>query len=607
MAAKSLVAVRILEGVLVLEPWRFLPIDTYTSYNYGVLLKDILDKKYDQFKLDSLKKCMNYHFKEVIAGTSFSLTENIRGDSNTDLVGVVDVFKMSFFSISIEHDGSNCQACLPATSDRNRPNAFQVMMAAARVADNESNIPKVTEQPKNMKEQLMNEVLIFLSEMDCVFPANCGTGANSFVTKLCEMLYFLDGQYSKLEREIGKTKNVSDIFKKRFSGFNVPEKTKHRKRTLSNLSDKKLEHHAVSVREAIQSQVYLDSMAWAKVKLMILDVVDVVEQYCVNLRASRIKSKVSRETHRSEVETRTKTTILPVNKGRLHHALIEVERQVEQAEPYAPVSIREYLPVCGRRRVFEMVEELKHRGMKIAVNCFHYVHHVGGNQTSLHFVWKGRDGEDDGTAINLCMQVIMKIEREAPLYERRITKQHFHKAFGFVADPVALRAIFSELTSDNSAPVNLSAGEIDERFLYAMLCEDTEIMVNLRHQSPDTKKDTFRVFYETTERYLAEDIGVACQERRHGEQLYLAKAVSLKDLHQHVKDRVPADTKIPSVKWLRYQFQPINPLANTAKYYRGTMNIKMMVQKRQVRISEFVFPCDGVPPSFEFIKLLHFV
>ena len=65
--------------------------------------------------------------------------------------------------------------------------------------------------------------------------------------------------------------------------------------------------------------------------------------------------------------------------------------------------------------------------------------------------------------------------------------------------------------------------------------------------------------------------------------LYLAKAVSIKDLHKRVAERVPQGTAIPSVKWLRYQFQPINPRANTAKYYKGSMEIKMMVQKRQVR------------------------
>ena len=116
-----------------------------------------------------------------------------------------------------------------------------------------------------------------------------------------------------------------------------------------------------------------------------------------------------------------------------------------------------------------------------------------------------------------------------------------------------------------------------------MLCEDSSIIVDLRHQ-PQPKKDTFSKFFQATERYLSEDIGVAVQERRHGQELYLAKAVSLKDLHQRAKERVPEGTKIPLVKWMRYQFQPTNPHANTSKYYKGSMNIKIMVQKRQVSV-----------------------
>ena len=79
-------------------------------------------------------------------------------------------------------------------------------------------------------------------------------------------------------------------------------------------------------------------------------------------------------------------------------------------------------------------------------------------------------------------------------------------------------------------------------------------------------------------------VGVACQERRHTELLYLAKAVSFRDLLETVKGLVPEGTPIPSKQWLRYQFQPINPRAKTAKYFKAKMIIKMMVQKRQVPI-----------------------
>ena len=95
------------------------------------------------------------------------------------------------------------------------------------------------------------------------------------------------------------------------------------------------------------------------------------------------------------------------------------------------------------------------------------------------------------------------------------------------------------MTSDQSAATSLTEKQVDDRFQYALLCEEPDILADLRHQPKERKSDTFTAFFKEAEKYLAEDVGVACQERRHGEQLYLAKAVSIRDLHDRVKERVP--------------------------------------------------------------------
>ncbi|CAB4025589.1 Hypothetical predicted protein [Paramuricea clavata] len=211
------------------------------------------------------------------------------------------------------------------------------------------------------------------------------------------------------------------------------------------------------------------------------------------------------------------------------------------------------------------------------------LYHIGGPKASLHFLWKIEDSEGD--RLNKCVYIIRKIEEDAPIYEKKIIKRGFKHTFGFVGSPVVLRAIFRDLTNDNTSANSLNEKEIDLRFEHAMLCEDPSILVGLQHQSPNVKEDSFSVSLEATEKFLKNDVGVACHERWHGEQLYLAKAVSFQNLHRQVKEIVPQGTKIPSVKWLRYQFQPIKQHANTAKYYKGSMNIKMMVQKRQIRVN----------------------
>lgn len=130
--------------------------------------------------------------------------------------------------------------------------------------------------------------------------------------------------------------------------------------------------------------------------------------------------------------------------------------------------------------------------------------------------------------------------------------------------------MFRELTGDKSASVNFSTAEIDQRMNYALLCEYSGILVDLRNQpSRNTDSDRFKVFFEETERYLSNDAGEVCHDRRHDEQLYLAKAVSFADLHEHTEELVPEGPKIPSIKWLSYQFQPINPYAKTRSYDKG--------------------------------------
>ena len=93
-------------------------------------------------------------------------------------------------------------------------------------------------------------------------------------------------------------------------------------------------------------------------------------------------------------------------------------------------------------------------------------------------------------------------------------------------------------------------------------CEEPGLNVDLRRHHGDN--DQFKVFLEETEKYLTEYIGTPVHERRHSESLYLAKPISMKDLHQRIQERVPPSTPVPSVKWLRYQFQPRHP--NTCRW-----------------------------------------
>ena len=372
--------------------------------------------------------------------------EQIRGDADTDLVEVVNIFDMRFFSVSVQHS-TPCDVCQPPPPPP-PANAIQMMMTAARDAAGKD-LPGPIQDPKHGIDKLRNAILSYFEEKGCRFPRNAGPCATKLLSKLTDFLYYTDGQYRKLESVISRDKLVPPVFQERFSGFNCPEKSKYKKRTLDNLSESKLEGFTVQIRETIQGQPYLNSMPWAEVKVQILDLVIVIERYCLRLRNQRVRSKIVRETPRSHLEIATNITVMKANKGKVHPMLTDLDKELRSKDLYVPVAVREFLPTHERRRVHDLIEELIHEGL--TVKCVHKVVEVGGNKPSLHFVWRlGENDDDEGQLINRCSQVIRTIEAEAPVYERRITKRQFLESFGFIGNPVALRAIFRELTRDHA-------------------------------------------------------------------------------------------------------------------------------------------------------------
>ena len=76
-----------------------------------------------------------------------------------------------------------------------------------------------------------------------------------------------------------------------------------------------------------------------------------------------------------------------------------------------------------------------------------------------------------------------------------ITKKAIKERFGNVASKVALRTIFEDLSDDPSTPEKLTSQEINDSFKEALNSEDPGILVDLRQQPPDSKKDTYKVFF----------------------------------------------------------------------------------------------------------------
>ena len=85
--------------------------------------------------------------------------------------------------------------------------------------------------------------------------------------------------------------------------------------------------------------------------------------------------------------------------------------------------------------------------------------------------------------------------------------------------------------------------------------------------------------WDKSRSYLNEEMGTAVDDRRHGEIVHLAKAISIRDFCDQVAQHCPTGTPVPSEEWLRLQFWPKTSKAKVSIHYTGRLNVRFMVQK----------------------------
>ena len=133
------------------------------------------------------------------------------------------------------------------------------------------------------------------------------------------------------------------------------------------------------------------------------------------------------------------------------------------------------------------------------------------------------------------------------------------------------------IIGDQSSSDTTDQSVVDKRIQLILDMEDPDILPDLRiHNSGHITK--YEDFWSKCEEFLAEDIGVAVDNRRHDVITHIACAISVRDLVQQVRNRCPDGTPISSNEWVRLQFWSslAKSLCNT-----GHFKMKLMVQQRQ--------------------------
>ena len=156
---------------------------------------------------------------------------------------------------------------------------------------------------------------------------------------------------------------------------------------------------------------------------------------------------------------------------------------------------------------------------------------------------------------------------EKPTFHTRAMRRQFFHLVGRISPkskPHLLRAMYQSLNGDQSAARTTPENEIDEHVSEFLSMEDPDVIVDLRELNANGR-DCFKVFWEKCSLYLSECTSV--QERRHDFVVYMAKAISIRDLIQEVTKLCPEGTPISSISWVQLNFYPRNPRASSSARY----------------------------------------
>ena len=178
-------------------------------------------------------------------------------------------------------------------------------------------------------------------------------------------------------------------------------------------------------------------------------------------------------------------------------------------------------------------------------------------------------------------RMLEKIRPEIPEYHTRAMRQELKKEInrlGVSIPPHIVRFIYQRLTLDGSADQNPAITERIEIMLNSS--ENQDLVLDLRHLNKGRPSETFKQFFDTANEMIQEWAGA--DERRHG-VAHMSQFISIRDLINQVKAKLPDDVPIPSESTVELAFAPPNMCSRAARRYTGRIDLKHQVQRRQLR------------------------
>ena len=266
-------------------------------------------------------------------------------------------------------------------------NAFESMMMSQRALSFQSQLPARIDAPRNKKDEMFNELVSLFEEQNLKWNGGSSHGKN-FVFGLRDTLWYIDGHHSTLEE---RTCPIPKPLSK-FVGYNIPERSKHRKHQWSNLSYDTLVKHVTVLRESLLTS-WMQQSKWKALKESVCLLATVIDDYCMYLRE---RCKATKASHASEEVIDSSSDsgtviVLPVV-TLVSWRLKELNRVIQEKPCYETIAVNDYCSVDPKIK-YQFMQDLR-KGL--STPAILYTCSLGSNLGNYNFVWRIPSGVKAG-------------------------------------------------------------------------------------------------------------------------------------------------------------------------------------------------------------------
>ena len=332
-------------------------------------------------------------------------------------------------------------------------------------------------------------------------------------------------------------------YSSRFNGYNTPEVSKHRKRTISNLSGSTLELLLSTLYHNLQKPFW----SFDQLKSLRKNTEQLARSIASYADYLSSQSKKMRELHSMASPVRHLSDSISVTFVKASTGVPSCNTRLENLSScLREKSEYEFVSLCPdvskARSRYDYIQTLEKNGLPYPIMLLKYL--SGNNIGNLHFVWKLPIDKSIEATFEESVRTVEGIKQILPQYHTRAMCREMFAKFGRISPnvkPAALRFLYRELTGDSSASHDTPESIIDERIRSIILMEpeNPHTVVDLREVSSQETKTKYDTFWDEARKYINEEIGVAVDDRRHGEVTHMAKAISVRDLREQVTIKCP--------------------------------------------------------------------